>query len=151
MTQNNSSFTPTSESALLAQKSGQLSEWVQELLHSEGSTDLAKSLAEEKIIAIEIYDFPLTKLKKIQGPEENVSDRQSPHVWEESVSAISRKILEGYKPAPLIVTDFWNYFEIADGNHRQEALLRAGKTHYWTIFFIKHQKGKEYLETLIKS
>ena len=142
--QNNNEFTV--ESALLAQKEGLISDWVQALLHCEDSDKLAKSLAEFKPVAMEIYDFPLLKLKRIDGPEEKIEQRLSPDIWEAQVSLLTNKIKEGFRPAPLIVTDYWNYFEIADGNHRHEALLRNGITSYWTIFLIKNKKGHEYLK-----
>ena len=144
-------FAPTSESALLARQNGTLGEWVQKLLQSEGNYELAKTLAQEKPVAIEMVDFPLSRLKKIVGPEENEAHRQSPDVWEAQVTKLAKMVEKGYKPAPLIVTDYWNHFEIADGNHRHEALERRGINSYWTIFFIKHEKGKEYLQTIIKS
>ncbi len=147
---NVSNFAPTSENALIAKENGTLDQWIEDLLHSEGNDALSKSLFKEKTVAIEIYDYPLAGLKKIVGPEENEEHRQSPDVWEAQVSKIAKLIKNGYKPAPLIVTDFWNYFEIADGNHRQEAMIRTGMTRYWTIFMIKHEEGKKYLESIIK-
>jgi len=143
-------FAPTSENALLAKQNGTLEKWVQNLLLSEDSYELAKTFAREKPVAVEILQFPLSQLKRIEGPEENEEHRQSPDVWEGEVNELAKKIKNGYKPAPLIVTDFWNYFEIADGNHRHEALLRVGIKSYWTIFFIKHEKGRKYLQDIMK-
>ncbi len=151
MKNNDLNFSPTSDNALVAQKSGALGKWVQNLLISEGNYNLAKSLAQETPIAIEIMEFPLSQLKRIVGPEENEEHRQSPDIWEAQVDKLAKKIKEGYQPAPLIVTDFWNHFELADGNHRHEAMLRVGIKSYWTIFFIKHQKGKEYLQTIVNN
>lgn len=150
MQKNNLNFSPTSENALLAMQNGDLENWVQALLQSEGSLDLAKSLISEKAIAVKMYNFPLGKLKKINGPEEQVELRQPLDIWEKRVSKLTELIKGGFKPAPLIVTDFWNHFEIADGNHRHEAMLRAGINSYWTIFFIKHTKGLEYLQTIME-
>lgn len=141
-------FTVTS--AMEAQKTGKLKEWVIELLLSEKSFELAEKITSEKTIAIEMYNFPLYLLKKIQGPEENEDQRQSPDHWEKKVKNLAEIMGEGFAPAPLIVTDFWNKFEIADGNHRHEALVRQGVKSYWTIFFIKHKKGQEYLHNLVK-
>ncbi|HUQ85840.1 MAG TPA: ParB N-terminal domain-containing protein [Candidatus Limnocylindrales bacterium] len=139
------------ESALAARDKGLLKEWVIELLKSEGSYELAEKISSEKTAAIKMYNYPLTLLKKIQGPEENEIHRQSPQVWEDKVKKLAKKIENGFISAPLIVTDFWNYFEVADGNHRHEALERKGIKSYWTIFFIKHQAGVEYLKDIMKS
>ncbi len=141
----------TVESAMAAKDRGKLKEWVHELLLSEKSFDLAEIIISEKTVAIEMLDFPLSLLKKIQGPEEEEIHRQSPEIWEDKVKKLTDSVRGGYAPAPLIVTDFWNYFEIADGNHRHEALERKGIKSYWTIFFIKHEKGREYLSDVMKN
>jgi hypothetical protein len=140
----------TVESALLAHKKGELKKWVIELLINEKSYDLVEIIKNEKTYAIEMLNFPLEKLKKIQGPEEDLTKRQPPHVWEEKVSELANVLEYGFSPAPLIVTDFWNHFEVADGNHRHEALLRRGIMNYWTIFFIKHEAGRKYLMDIMK-
>lgn len=137
-------FNPTPENALLAHQSNSLLDWVQQLLISEGNSSLAESLSKEDPILVDIINVPLSLLKKIEGPEEDVESRLSPGVWEGNVSKLTELIKNGYKPSPLIVTDYWNYFEIADGNHRHEALLRNGIKSYWTIFLIKHPEGKKY-------
>ncbi len=141
----------TIENAQQARDKGKLSEWVHELLLSEKSYDLAEKIATEKIIAVEMLDFPLALLNKIRGPEEQETHRQAPDVWEDKVKKLAVHVENGNSLAPLIVTDFWNYFEIADGNHRHEALERRGIKKYWTIFFIKHEKGKKYLADVMKS
>ncbi|HVF69445.1 MAG TPA: ParB N-terminal domain-containing protein [Xanthomonadales bacterium] len=139
----------SSESALKAMEKGDLKEWVIKLLESEKSYELAEKISSEKIVAIEMYNFPLALLKKIKGPEENEDHRQPPDVWEDKVKEMEKKIGNDYTPAPLIVTDFWNKFEVADGNHRHEALERRGIKSYWTIFFIKYEAGKDYLHKIM--
>jgi hypothetical protein len=141
----------TVESALLAREKGELKNWVIGLLLSEKSYELAEKIKTEEAVAIEMLNFPLAKLKKIQGPEEDESQRQPAHVWEEKVSNFTRELENGFSPAPLIVTDFWNHFEVADGNHRHEALERKGIMNYWTIFFIKHEAGHKYLMDIMKN
>lgn len=141
----------TVEAALLAKKNGTLSKWTQELLQSEGGVGLANALKSERTVAVEMLNFPLSLLKKIEGPEEQVENRLSPDVWEKNVQRLTDLIKHGYSPAPLIVTDFWNKFEIADGNHRHEALVRAGIKSYWTIFFIKHPAGQKYILDIVKN
>ncbi len=144
-------FNHVPNDAIEAGKNGNLEEWVQKLLISEGNEDLAKSLSNEKPICVSIVKIPLKLLKKIEGPEEQIEHRQPLDIWENRVSKLVKLIEGGYKPAPLLVTDYWNYFEIADGNHRHEALVRLGTLEYWTIFFIKHEEGKKYLESILKN
>lgn len=141
----------TVEGALSAKENGDLKNWVIKLLLSEESYELAEKIESEKYVSIEMLLFPLSLLKKIQGPEENVTHRQPAHVWEGKVKNLADMLTDGYSPAPLIVTDFWNHFEIADGNHRHEALVRMGTKNYWTIFFIKHEEGRKYLLDVMKT
>jgi len=138
------------ESALAAKKNGNLKNWVLELLLNEESFELAEKIASEKTVAIEMYNAPLSLIKRIQGPEENKAHRKPPEKWDEELRRMDEKIDDDYSPAPLIVTDFWNHFEIADGNHRHEVLERRGIKTYWTIFFIKHLAGKKYLQNIME-
>lgn len=144
-------FAPTVENALLAQENNYLEEWVQKLLISEGNDVLANEISQQSAILAEIINTPLVLLKKIEGPEEDVALRLPLDLFEKNVSKLTKLIKEGYKPAPLIVTDYWNYLEIADGNHRHEALLRNGINSYWTIFLIKHPTGKKYFQEEFKT
>lgn len=140
----------TVESALSAKNKGNLKDWVIDLLLSEESFELAEKIKSEKTVAIEMFNTPLSLINRIQGPEENIADRKPLHKWNEDVNKIVEILDKDYKPAPIIVTDFWNHFEIADGNHRHEALERLGVKKYWTIFFIKHEEGRKYLLENIK-
>lgn len=139
----------TCDDALDAKTKGKLNEWVQDFLHTEGNHGLAKALQTETPIEIDMIDFPLELLNRIKGPEPE-EHREQLHVWDDRVSTIQSKIKDGHAFPPLIVTDYWNPFEIVDGNHRHEALLKNGIKRHWTIFFIKHQESKKYLEDILK-
>lgn len=140
----------TVESALTAKSNGTLKNWVIGLLLSEENFELAEKIATEKTVAIEMFNVPLALINRIKGPEENEAYRKPPEKWNEEVSKMVERLDNDYSPAPIIVTDFWNHFEIADGNHRHEALERRGVKSYWTIFFIKHETGRKYLLDKIK-
>jgi hypothetical protein len=134
----------SSEDVVTARKNNSLKQWVDEFLLDEGNHSLATELKNNKSSLIEILDFTLSKLKKIEGPEE-VTNRESLDVWEERVSKLTKLIEQGQSLPPIIVTDFWQPLEIADGNHRHEALLRSGRDKYWTIFFLKNEENKQLL------
>jgi hypothetical protein len=134
----------TPQDAILAKENGVLREWVLEYLKIEGNDGLAAALEEHSGVLVDIVEFPLTELKKIEGPEP-VSDRESLDRWEQRVLSIEELIHQGQELPPLIVTDYWNPLEIADGNHRHEAFLRRGIEKYWTIFFIQDEANKKKL------
>lgn len=146
-----SPFPYTTESALAARDNGTLEEWVQEFLLSEENHGLATALRENKADIIDLAELPLDLLKRIEGPEEVVAERESLNVWEERVSRLENIIKEGHYPPPLVITDFWKPLEIADGNHRHEALLRNGVEKYWTIFFIRNESSKDLLKQHVSS
>lgn len=140
----------TVEAALEAKKKGVLKNWVIELLNSEKSFELAEKIASEKIVAVEMHEVPLSLIKRIQGPQEKIEHRKPPHVWENELKKMHEKFDDDFSPPPIIVTDFWNYFEIADGNHRHEVLEKRGVKKCWVIFFIKYEAGLKYLHESLK-
>jgi hypothetical protein len=141
----------TLDQALKAKADGTLAEWVQQFLRDEGNNALADALLQHKPIWLEMVEFPVDNLKRIEGPEEDPKQRNAPHVWEESVASLTSHLKSGEPPAPLIVTDYWNMFEIADGNHRHEALQRNGVKKYWVIFFVKYPEGKKWIDKVLSN
>lgn len=135
----------TTKTARAAYEKGRLHEWVQEYLLNEGNVGLAKALREERAIMVDIVEFPLSLLRKIEGPEEP-SARQPLDVWEQRVTKIEKLIKGGKDLPPLIVTDFWRPLEIVDGNHRHEAFIRNGVENFWTIFFLNNEINKDLVK-----
>ena len=123
--------------AVSAHKKGELKSWVESFLSQEKNQGLLDAIRNTTIKALTLTQFPLDKINKIQGPEIH-SQRETLDVWENRVSRQVSQIKKGHLPAPLIVTDFWWPLEIADGNHRHEALVREGFKSYWTIFIFKN-------------
>ena len=134
----------TLESALRAHKKGQLFQWTQDYLHGEGQNrKLAEHLTEKRPASIELVEFPLSKLKRVMGPEKGMAFTESEELWEKRVNQLIRRVKEGQRFPPLIVTDLWKDLEISDGSHRQEALLRCGYKKYWTAFFFYKKTSKK--------
>lgn len=138
-------FHDADKETVAAKKAHTLEEWVQKFLLNEGNHGLATALRTEAALMVDLIEIPLSLLNKIEGPEP-VQKRETLDVWEERVSGLTLMIEEGYKPPPLIVTDFWKPFEIVDGNHRHEAMLRNNIEKYPTIFFIKNEESVKILE-----
>lgn len=137
----------TLEGALEANVNGKLYDWTQDFLRSEGGNEKLADIVVEKPASIQLIEFPLSRLKRIMGPEENMKFPEDKEVWGQRVNKLEEKIKEGIKLPPLIVTDFWDDLAISDGSHRYEALLRSGLDKYWTIFFFGKSKSRELLRT----
>lgn len=125
------------ESAKEASAKGTLRQWVIDfMLEAEGgNSKLATGLQENDMI---VYAGPLkanlSKLKRITGSnEENLMYTDTK--WEENISAMVNAIKRGWSPPPLVVSDWFEpEGSLSDGNHRCEALIRAGYDKYWAIF-----------------
>lgn len=130
-----------------AYREGALFERVQEYLRGEGwNKGLADHLVEGKPTLVILKEFPLSKLKRIMGPEENLNFQEDSNTWEKRVANLVTVIKEGVELPPLIVTDFWQELELADGSHRHEAFRREGYQKYWTIFFFNKPESRALIE-----
>jgi len=141
---------PSVSEALSAKNNGDLMGWIRNYLEKEGNQGLLQALSQNYADYIDIIEFPLSQLKKIDGPEE-ITNRQPLDVWETRVSELESNIGEGIYPPPLIVTDFCRPFEIVDGNHRHEALMRNGIEIYWTIFLFRNHENTKLLKEILKN
>lgn len=124
------------KTAIEAKQKGELFQWLQNYLRGEGrNEELADYLIKEKLATINLIEFPLTRLKRSTGPEKEMAYVEDSEVWEERVGNLVKKIKEGNKLPPLIVTDFGEPLSLSDGNHTHESLRRCGYDKYYTIFF----------------
>jgi hypothetical protein len=133
--------------ALSAKKQNKLLEWLQGRLLAEKNQGLLDAINDNHPDYIDIFEFPLAELKKIEGPED-VHNRQPLDIWEKRVAKLSSAIEEGVLPPPIVVADFWKPLELIDGNHRHEALLRNNIHEYWTIFLLQTEEAKTAVRSL---
>ncbi|MFA7301284.1 MAG: ParB N-terminal domain-containing protein [Candidatus Shapirobacteria bacterium] len=137
----------TLENAFDKNKTGDLKQWTIDYLMTEGNnTKLAESLDKNIIISVVLVEFPLDKLKRIVGPEPEMLFLESSEKWEKRVESLVDALKNNAKFPPLIVTDIWDNFTIADGGHRYEALKRCGIEKYWTIFLFTKNESQKLLE-----
>ncbi len=128
------------ESALRASQNGALREWVIDFLQGPGGNiKFADGLIENLNIKFSgPVESELASMKRIAGPAHE-GLRYVDNEWEENVEKMVDAIGAGWNPPPLIMSD---YFEpggsLSDGNHRCEALIRAGYKKYWTIYLENH-------------
>lgn len=63
--------------------------------------------------------------------------------WESDVEAMANSIEQGWQPPPLLVSHHDGKYFLEDGNHRCEALRRAGATNAWTILLFADEVERD--------
>jgi probable phosphoglycerate mutase len=126
----------TTESAREAAARGELDEWVCDFLASPGSDNapLAETLRDCGKTWIGPVKVPLDQLHRLAGPPgapvlQPVDDDE----WRDDVADLAGRIADGHEPAPVIVTHDEEGLMVEDGNHRIEALRRAGAETAWAV------------------
>ncbi|NQU84110.1 MAG: ParB N-terminal domain-containing protein [Parcubacteria group bacterium] len=134
----------TLESALKAKEQKKLHQWVINYLNDEGKNEsLSKTLKKKEDCLLDLFEYPLDKLKRAMGYEKDMKFREDRNKWERRIRHFIKCIKNGETLPPIIATDFWDEIHISDGTHRSEALKRAGYKKYWTIFYIKDESNKQ--------
>jgi hypothetical protein len=75
------------------------------------------------------------RLARLAGPEDEAVCDIEPEEWEGDVSAMQDSLDDGWEPPPLLAEWQDDRLLLQDGNHRFEALVRAGETHAWTLVY----------------
>jgi hypothetical protein len=126
----------STDAARAAAERDELGEWVARFLSSPGSDnpDLAKQLSEHPRWWEGPVQLPLDKLHRLAGPPGSpvlcpVDDEE----WRDDVDDLARRVSGGFEPPPVIVTCRDDQLVLEDGNHRVEALRRAGMDRTWAV------------------
>jgi hypothetical protein len=137
----------TLERFIEANNNGTLKELTIEYLLTEGKNKhLADHLSNNKIIWVDLIEYPLRQLRREMGYEgEGLVFSENKEQWDQRVGLLKNDIQQGYTPPPLIATDFWDDVHLADGSHRHEAFVQLNWSKYWTIFFIKNEANKKII------
>lgn len=124
----------STDAARAAAARDELGDWVTRFLCSPGSDNclLADVLSARWWIAP--LQVPLDELHRLAGPPgAPVAQPMDDDEWRDDVDDLARRIEEGFEPPPVIVTYRAEQLELEDGNHRVEALRRAGKEQAWAV------------------
>lgn len=124
------------EAARQADDAGRLAEWVTRFLASPGSDN--EALAAELAFASATFLGPvrvaLDDLHPLAGPDDHAISIPVPEQeWDDDVDAMDESLARGWEPPPLLVSYRGGKYVLEDGNHRHDALRRAGATHTWAI------------------
>ncbi|QXC59103.1 ParB/Srx family N-terminal domain-containing protein [Aquihabitans sp. G128] len=114
----------------------QLAEWVGRFLSSPGSDNapLAKLLSDPPLAWLGPVLLPLDQLNRLAGPPGHpVVEEVDDDYWRDDVEELAQAVDGGHEPAPVVVTHQGDHLKLEDGNHRVEALRRAGETEAWAV------------------
>lgn len=113
-----------------------MARWVGEFLASRGSDNatLASGLAQRPHWWAGPLRIRLDELVMLAGPDgDDVPCTVEPDVWEHDVEHMEVHLDEGWEPPPLIAQFDRGRLLLQDGNHRYEAMTRAGENDAWVV------------------
>jgi hypothetical protein len=114
----------------------ELDDWVADFLASPGSDnpELGEQLTSRRRWWAGPVRLPLDQLNRLAGPPGAPVMREvDEDDWRDDVDELAAEIADGFEPPPVIVTHQGGQLVLEDGNHRVEALRRAGRTAAWGV------------------
>lgn len=125
----------TLTSAFQYAEAGSLEDWIHLFLTGEGNNiPFSEGLKSDKRYYFGPYNLKLELFERCCGPEPDMQYVVGKDSFETHVTALVNRIKEGWDMPPLIVNYSEGKFELNDGNHRYEAMIRKGlKAHYFII------------------
>jgi hypothetical protein len=133
------------EAAQRADDAGCLAEWVTTFLASAGSDNevLAAELAFGGASFLGPVRLALDDLHPLAGPDDRDVDIPVPEQeWDDDVDAMDESLARGWEPPPLLVSYRGGAYVLEDGNHRHDALRRAGATHAWAVLVFWNESAR---------
>lgn len=139
----------TVASARQAADAGDLNEWVARFLASPGSDNaaLGHELTNPPRIWSGPIQLPLDRLHRLAGPPgDPVLQPTDEDDWRDDVDDLAESIEEEeLEPPPVIVTYRDDQFVLEDGNHRVEAIRRAGTDVAWAVISFESDDERDRL------
>ena len=133
-------------SARAAAQHDQLAAWVARFLASPGSDNavLAEQLCRELGWWAGPVQLPIDQLNRLAGPASDpVLIPVDEDYWDERVDALDKLAERGGDPSPVIVAFRNGEFTLEDGNHRVEAVRRAGRRVTWAVVGFAQQEERD--------
>jgi hypothetical protein len=132
-------------SARAAAAADQTAIWVGDFLASRGSDNavLAAALAQAKHWWLGPVQVPLDSLVRLAGPEDEALVPIAEDEWEDDVEGMEESLEEGWEPPPLLAEYQDGRLLLQDGNHRYEALARAGEEQAWVLIYFPSPEARE--------
>lgn len=140
----------TREAAQAAARRGALTEWVRDFLASPGSdnAELGEQLTSEERWWTGPVRLPIGRLHRLAGPPEDpVLCAVDDDYWRDDVDELAERIDDGdVEPPPVVVMLRNGQLMLEDGNHRVEALRRAGEEHAWGVVGFESETDRDGFE-----
>jgi hypothetical protein len=133
------------KSAFEASERDELALWVGDFLASRGSNNavLAAALAQDRHWWLGPVTVPVDDLVRLAGPEPDALVEIEADEWEHDVSEMEESVEQGWDPPPLLVEYQDGRLLLQDGNHRYEALVRAGESHAWVVVWFDDPDARD--------
>ena len=126
----------TIDTAREAAARDELGAWVARFLASPGSDNaaLGELLTDPPRSWLGPVLVPLDQLNRLAGPPGHpVLEEVEEHEWRDDVQELAEEIDDHTSVAPVVASYEDGQLKLEDGNHRVEALRRAGETEAWTV------------------
>jgi|SRR4051794_21983867 hypothetical protein len=126
----------TIDGARAAATAGELRQWVADFLASPGSdnAELGAQLQRTYPWWLGPVELPIDQLQRLAGPPgQPVLETLEEDEWRDDVDDLAAGVAEGELPAPVVVTYHDGQLHLEDGNHRVEAIRRAGADRAWSV------------------
>lgn len=123
-----------------------LGDWVASFLASPGSDnpELARQLTASHRWWLGPVQVPLDELHRLAGPAGSpVLEVVDENDWRDDVDDLAASIEGGHEPPPVVASYRDGRLVLEDGNHRVEALRRAGVEAAWTVVGFTAEDARE--------
>lgn len=137
------------EHAIIAGEEGRIHEWVLSFLRSSGNNlKLAKRLEKDGQYHLGPISYPIDEVVTIIGHDNTFKFQEDINILRSRTSKMLDSMKKGWQPPPLIIANLWDdNLEIADGGHRQRAIIEFGLKEYPMIFYFRDKVTMdEFLE-----
>ncbi len=123
-----------------------IEEWVHAFLKGVGHNPfLSYILSLQKRYFTNPVLYKLDAFTRNCGPETNMKYKVRQPGFEFIVGNMMASLVNGWDMPPLIINYEKGKFDMSDGNHRYEALIKLGLTQYYVIFWTSDEDDYEKL------
>src|SRR5262249_3937329 len=87
--------------------------------------------------------IPLSGLVRLAGPETDTLITIDADEWNDDVGSMEDSLDDGWEPPPLLAEYPSGRLVLQDGNHRYEALARAGAPDAWVLLYFEDPEERD--------